>query len=182
MCDVLNGVSFIHSCKILHRDLKPQNVLVNLKNEAKIADFGLARTFSNELRPYSQEVVTLWYRAPELLIGHAEYSWEIDIWSIGCILFETITGKVLFKASCPRSQLVVIFQLMGTPTADQLPQMRQVHLDPVDAPILPFESFLKTQGLDLLEIDLLRQCLQFQPSKRISAKKALSHPYFDDVI
>lgn len=182
MCDILNGLSFIHSCKILHRDLKPQNILVNLKNEAKIADFGLARTFSNELRPYSQEVVTLWYRAPELLIGQAEYSCEIDIWSIGCILFEIITGKVLFKSSCPRSQLIVILQLMGTPTVEELPQMRQLTLDPVDPSPVPFESFLRAQGLDLLEIDLLRQCLQFQPSKRINAKKALSHPYFDDVI
>lgn len=182
MLELLTGLSFIHSCKILHRDLKPQNVLVNVQHEVKLADFGLARTFSNELRPYSQEVVTLWYRAPELLIGHTDYTSAIDLWSIGCILYELVTGKILFKGMCARSQLVAIFALLGTPTEQEIPRVSQLQIEPVDPPAVPFEALLKEQGFDPLELDLLRQCLRFQPSNRISAKSALSHPYFDEVL
>lgn len=177
MWDILSGVAFIHSCKVLHRDLKPQNVLVSKDNKVKIADFGLARTFSNELRPYSQEVVTLWYRAPELLAGHPEYGTAVDMWSVGCIFFELITRRVLFKTSSAQSQIVAIVALLGQAPAQEYPSL--THVKPEFPPA--FDASMAAAGLDPIETDFLRQCLRFSPEKRMSAKQALSHPYFDEL-
>lgn len=182
MYEMLAGLAYIHSCKILHRDMKPQNVLINSKQEVKIADFGLARTYSNELRPYSQEVVTLWYRAPELLAGPTEYTSAIDMWSVGCIFFELLTQRVLFKGTSTTSQIVCIFNLLGRPTEQELPKIKQLKMSPTEPPTMSFEAYLKEQGLDQLETDLLGQFLRFSPTKRISAKQALCHPYFDDIL
>ena len=85
MFQILSGIANCHSKRIIHRDLKPANILIDKNETIKIADFGLARTYSVPVRPYSHEVVTLWYRAPEILLGAVEYSTPIDIWSIGCI-------------------------------------------------------------------------------------------------
>ena len=141
----------------------------------------MARTFSNEMRAYSQEVVTLWYRAPELLIGHTEYNASIDLWSLGCIFYELLTHKVLIKGTCANSQLLAIFQLLGLPTKLELPQIANLHFPTSEASIAGFEEHLKVQGFDFLEIDLLKQFLRFAPAKRITAKLAMSHPYFDDL-
>ncbi|KAJ1510256.1 cyclin-dependent serine/threonine protein kinase [Coelomomyces lativittatus] len=85
MFQLITGVAFCHERKVLHRDLKPQNLLINRKGELKLADFGLARTFGIPVRHYSDEVVTLWYRAPDVLLGSKQYSTSIDLWSVGCI-------------------------------------------------------------------------------------------------
>jgi cyclin-dependent kinase 2 len=101
---ILSGVAECHSKRIIHRDLKPANILIGqngmiliIVDILKIADFGLARTYSIPIRPYSENVVTLWYRAPELLLGLSEYSTPVDVWGIGCIFAEMITKKVLFQ-------------------------------------------------------------------------------------
>ena len=177
----MQGISFIHSCKILHRDLKLQNILINKNLEIKIADFGLSRTYSNELRAYSQEVVTLWYRAPELLIGHTEYNTSIDLWSLGCLFYELLTNKVLFKGTCSNSQLLSIFQLLGLPSKEEIKLVSSLNFQQTGGTIAGFEEHLKTQGLNFLEIDLIKQFLCFSPLKRISAKIAMSHPLFDDL-
>lgn len=108
--------------RIIHRDLKPANILIDRNgnlliyiDNLKIGDFGLARTYSLPVRPYSQEVVTLWYRAPEILLGSYEYSTPIDIWAIGCIFAEMVTKKVLFQGDSDIDQLYRIFRILGTP-------------------------------------------------------------------
>jgi len=94
---LLEGTAFCHENRVLHRDLKPQNLLVNNSGELKLADFGLARTTGIPVNTYSNEVVTLWYRAPDVLMGSRTYSTSIDVWSCGCIFAEMLTGAPLFR-------------------------------------------------------------------------------------
>lgn len=114
----LRGLSFCHSRRILHRDLKPQNLLINDKGELKLADFGLARAKSVPTKTYSNEVVTLWYRPPDVLLGSTQYDASIDIWGVGCILYEMVTGRPLFAGNTSKEQLQLIFDKMGPPSND----------------------------------------------------------------
>lgn len=107
---ILEGIAYCHSKKIIHRDLKPQNLLLDQYGRIKIADFGLARAFSIPIRPYTKEVLTLWYRAPEILLGSVEYSTPVDIWSVGCIFAELIWKKPLFQGDYEMDQLMKIFR------------------------------------------------------------------------
>merc|ERR1712133_194610 len=118
---LLEGISYCHQNRVLHRDLKPQNLLVNSKGEIKLADFGLARAFGVPVRSYTHEVVTLWYRAPEVLLGTKFYSTAVDIWSIGCIFAEMITRKALFQGDSEIDQLFRIFRTLGTPDESTWP-------------------------------------------------------------
>ncbi|XP_054393351.1 cyclin-dependent kinase 3 isoform X3 [Pongo abelii] len=176
---LLQGVSFCHSHRVIHRDLKPQNLLINELGAIKLADFGLARAFGVPLRTYTHEVVTLWYRAPEILLGSKFYTTAVDIWSIGCIFAEMVTRKALFPGDSEIDQLFRIFRMLGTPSEDTWPGVTQ----------LPDYkgSFPKWTRKELEEIvpnlepegrDLLMQLLQYDPCQRITAKTALAHPYF----
>ncbi|KAI8613644.1 serine/threonine-protein kinase pef1 [Chytriomyces sp. MP71] len=111
---LLRGIAFCHENRVLHRDLKPQNLLINSRMELKIADFGLARAFGIPVNTFSNEVVTLWYRAPDVLLGSRNYSTSIDIWSAGCIMAEVYSGKPLFPGKTNEDQLLRIFKLLGT--------------------------------------------------------------------
>jgi serine/threonine protein kinase len=181
---ILKGVSFCHARGVLHRDLKPQNLLIDREHgKIKIADFGLARNYSTTNFTLTHEVVTLWYRAPELLLGQNKYSTPIDVWSIGCIFAELITLQPLFPADSEIDQLYKIFQALGTPDDTIWPGVSK----------LPYyqQTFPKWAGnslrqsfpqLDELGIDLLCRMLTYAPNHRITARQALLHPFFDDLI
>uniref|UniRef100_A0A7N8XQ78 Cyclin dependent kinase 17 n=1 Tax=Mastacembelus armatus TaxID=205130 RepID=A0A7N8XQ78_9TELE len=110
---ILRGLAYCHRRKVLHRDLKPQNLLINERGELKLADFGLARAKSVPTKTYSNEVVTLWYRPPDVLLGSSEYSTQIDMWGVGCIFYEMAAGRPLFPGSTVEDELHLIFRLLG---------------------------------------------------------------------
>lgn len=121
-------MQFCHSRRIIHRDIKPGNILLGPQGIffkyigiLKLADFGLARPFKYPAQPLTEEVVTLWYRAPELLLGSVEYGTPIDIWSIGCIFAELAMGDVLFPGASDVGQLHTIIGTMGTPSHEEWP-------------------------------------------------------------
>eukprot|EP00918_Siedleckia_nematoides_P030670 GHVU01066424.1.p1 GENE.GHVU01066424.1~~GHVU01066424.1.p1 ORF type:complete len:292 (+),score=28.67 GHVU01066424.1:153-1028(+) len=176
---LLRGVGYCHKHRVLHRDLKPQNLLINREGSLKLADFGLARAFGIPVRSYTHEVVTLWYRAPDVLMGSRSYSTPVDIWSVGCIFAEMVNGRPLFPGTSEEDQLHKIFRTLGTPTPDTWPGMRQLPEFKTDFDLFPPESWDRiVPTLEPLGRDLLSKMLQCDPDKRITAKAAMSHDYF----
>ncbi|KAJ3146920.1 cyclin-dependent serine/threonine protein kinase [Geranomyces variabilis] len=182
MYQLLKGVAFCHEHRVLHRDLKPQNLLINKKMDLKLGDFGLARAFGIPVRSYSHEVVTLWYRAPDVLMGSRQYSTSIDLWSAGCVMAEMASGRPLFPGNSIRDQLQRIFKLLGTPDEKTWPRIKELPDYKADFPIYPRMALdALYPKLDANGIDLLSKLVEFQPEKRISAEKALQHPYFHGI-
>ncbi|KAF7292906.1 Protein kinase domain-containing protein [Mycena indigotica] len=183
MFQILKGTHFCHENQVLHRDLKPQNLLINRKGELKLGDFGLARAFGVPVNTFSNEVVTLWYRAPDVLLGSRTYSTSIDIWSCGCIFAEMITGVPLFRGKDNNDQLLHIMKIIGTPSHQQFAKMLQ---DSPEIVLKEFAVFPKMNWMQVLPkasplaLDLLDRLLKFDPAERISAAEALTHPYFTD--
>jgi len=180
---LLRGVAYCHHHRVLHRDLKPQNLLINREGELKLADFGLARAFGIPVRSYTHEVVTLWYRAPDVLMGSRKYSTPVDVWSIGCIFAEMANGRPLFAGTSENDQLDRIFRLLGTPNEEIYPQIADLPEYKPDFTIYPRPDSLAqlVEGLDHRGCDLLQKMLEYDPARRISAQDAMSHPYFDDL-
>jgi len=176
---LLRGIAFCHEHRVLHRDLKPQNLLINRKGELKLADFGLARAFGIPVRSYSHEVVTLWYRAPDVLMGSRKYSTPIDIWSAGCIFAEMATGKPLFPGTNTSDQLLKIYKILGTATEKIWPSIIELPDYKSDLGIFPAQKITSiVTGLDEDGYDLLDKMLVYDPSQRITAQKAMAHNYF----
>ncbi|CAO3590890.1 unnamed protein product [Absidia cylindrospora] len=174
MYQLLKGIAFCHEHRVLHRDLKPQNLLINKKGELKLGDFGLARAFGIPVRSYSRDVVTLWYRAPDVLMGSKQYSTSIDLWSAGCIFAEMASGSPLFPGSSVSDQLQCIFKVLGTPTEETWPKVSQVPEYKRDFEIYaPIQLASLLPKLDPLGIDLLKKLLEYPPDKRITASDAL---------
>ena len=182
---ILLGLRYCHSNSIMHRDLKPQNLLIDVKTATiKIADFGLGRVYSLPVNKYTHEVVTLWYRAPEILLGTKFYSTGVDVWSVGCILAEMIIGKPLFQGESELEQLLAIFQMRGTPTPSTWPGLHTLR-DWHDYPDWKSEDLTKCfpalAAMGPFGVELLEQMLQLSPHTRISSIDALKSPYFDDI-
>ncbi|KAL2321703.1 hypothetical protein Fmac_026082 [Flemingia macrophylla] len=153
MRQLLEGVKYLHDNWVIHRDLKSSNILLNYDGELKICDFGLSRQYGSPLKPYTPVVVTLWYRAPELLLGSKEYSTAIDMWSVGCIMAELIAGEPLFRGKSELEQVEKKF---------------------------PATSFTGLPVLSETGFDLLKNLLTYDPEKRITAEDALLHDWFHE--
>lgn len=180
MYQITAAILFCHKRRVLHRDLKPQNLLINKEGLIKVADFGLGRSFNIPVRNYTHEIVTLWYRAPEVLLGSQRYACPVDVWSIGCIFAEMATRKPLFQGDSEIDQLFRMFRILKTPTEEIWPGVTSL---PDYKPTFPCwtQNNLNTQvkNLDSAGLDLLQKCLIYDPVHRISAKKVLEHKYFD---
>lgn len=163
---------------------QPQNILIDSTGTiVRIADFGLARVFALPVRAYTHEIVTLWYRCPEVLLGCQRYSLEVDVWSVGCILCELVTLRPLFPGDSEIDQLYRIFRLLGTPTNEAWPGVEQLR---DYNPSFPrwrenrLRDCIKTTDQSLMH--LLSELLTLNPSKRITSDQALKHQYFAPLI
>jgi cyclin-dependent kinase len=187
LIQLLTGVTYCHHHRVLHRDLKPQNLLINREGELKLADFGLARAFGIPVRSYTHEVVTLWYRAPDVLLGSRKYSTPIDVWSIGCIFAEMVNGKPTFTGTTEESQLETIFRQLGNPEPSfaqitELPGWKAEYAAmPTKNHAMAVEAVVLNKELGEAGVDLLTKMLIYDPAKRITAQDARNHAYFDDL-
>ena len=180
---LLKGIQCVHKLKILHRDLKSENLLVSEDGVLKIADFGLARGYGLPIQVFRNDVVSLWYRAPDILLGNENYNVSVDMWSIGCIFAEMVNGSLFFQAYSEKDQIKKIFSMLGTPNVEKIPvyqtfsgwkEEKWENYDPV-----PWKELCPS--LDDKGIDLLSKLLDYDPEKRINATQALEHPFFKDI-
>ncbi|XP_067931963.1 cyclin-dependent kinase 14-like isoform X2 [Watersipora subatra] len=183
---LLRGLAFCHDKRILHRDLKPQNLLISEIGELKLADFGLARAKSIPSKTYSNEVVTLWYRPPDVLLGSTTYSASLDMWGVGCIFLEMISGVAAFQGMKDAyDQMEKIFRVLGTPTNSDWPQVESL-------PNYKAATMQRFSSRSLVSIvprlaaikhtaDLASKIIQLNPEKRIGAAEAMKHAYFADL-
>eukprot|EP00180_Rhodochaete_pulchella_P001158 Plantae.Rhodophyta-Rhodochaete_pulchella.ctg1979.p1 GENE.Plantae.Rhodophyta-Rhodochaete_pulchella.ctg1979~~Plantae.Rhodophyta-Rhodochaete_pulchella.ctg1979.p1 ORF type:complete len:299 (-),score=38.72 Plantae.Rhodophyta-Rhodochaete_pulchella.ctg1979:228-1124(-) len=179
---LLSGIHFCHSRRVLHRDLKPQNLLIDRHGSLKLADFGLARAYGIPVRHYTHEVVTLWYRAPEVLLGARKYSTPVDIWSIGCIFAEMVMRQPLFPGDSEIDELYKIFRALGTPNEETWPGVRDLPDYRTNFPNWPRRHISHSvKNLDEQGLDLLSAMLIYDPNRRISARNALQHKFFEDI-
>jgi cyclin-dependent kinase 12/13 len=192
---LLKGVHYMHTNKIIHRDLKSSNLLINRRGELKIADWGLARSWNSEMKRLTNRVITLWYRPPELLLGCINYSTKIDMWSVGCIIAEMFRRGGLLKGSSEASQLDLIFRVMGHPTTEDWPNINKMcplwkNYEPKSSDeVLPrrLREELKnrlpaaaTSWMTPHAMDMIDNLLAYNPDKRWSAAQALTAEWFFD--
>uniref|UniRef100_A0A8C4R356 cyclin-dependent kinase n=1 Tax=Eptatretus burgeri TaxID=7764 RepID=A0A8C4R356_EPTBU len=183
MIQLLKGVKHLHDNWILHRDLKTSNLLLSHAGILKIGDFGLAREYGSPLKQYTPVVVTLWYRAPELLLGTKEYSTPVDLWSVGCIFAELLTQKPLFPGKSEIDQINRIFKELGSPNEKiwpgygELPAVKKMTFaeHPYNNLRKRFGALLSDQGFDLMN-----KFLTYCPSRRITSEEGLDHKYFTE--
>lgn len=191
---LLKGVHYMHTNRVIHRDLKASNLLINRRGELKIADWGLARTWNKDMKRLTNPVITLWYRPPELLLGCRNYSPKIDSWSVGCIIAEMFRRGGLLKGSNEAHQLDLIFKMMGHPTAEDWPSIHEMcplwkNYEPKEGEGFPrrlredLKSRLPPYAMNWMTphaMDMIDNLLAYDPEKRWSAGQALTAEWFFD--
>lgn len=189
---LLNGCHYMHTNKVIHRDLKASNLLINRKGELKIADWGLARSWNPDMKRLTNKVITLWYRPPELLLGCVEYTTKIDMWSVGCIVAEMFRRSGFLKGSTEATQLDLIFRTCGHPTKEHCHGDKQCsralwekYLPGPDVQRLPnrlaeaLRSHLpQPRWMTDEAVKLISKLMELEPERRWSALEALDAEYF----
>jgi serine/threonine protein kinase len=175
---MLCGLYTLHTHRIMHRDLKPDNLLVTRDRLLKISDFGLSRYFTIPVRQYSPNVVSTWYKAPELMLGTRIYDISIDVWSVGCIIAEMVTGGPFFKGDSDVDQLHRVFRVLGMPSESDRKTMGDISGFSLDD-TTTLQDSLKVD--DPYLIDIIAKMLIYDPTKRLSVVEALTHPFFDSI-
>ncbi|WBW75049.1 P-TEFb-associated cyclin-dependent protein kinase Lsk1 [Schizosaccharomyces osmophilus] len=180
---LFEALRYLHHLGVIHRDIKGSNILLNNNGDLKFADFGLARfkTYPKAGATYTNRVITLWFRPPELLLGETKYDSAVDIWSVGCIVMELFVGKPLFQGKDEIHQLEIIYDLMGTPNIESWPEVKSLPWydllkPPHGKPSRFVDSF--REKLTPAAIDLCQKLLSLNPAHRPSARDALMHEYF----
>lgn len=194
MFQVLQALKYIHDKNIVHRDLKSSNILITEFNIVKLADFGLSRQIGLD-REYTNNVITRWYRPPELLLGCTRYNKSIDMWSFGCIIAELLIGRSPFVADNDKEQLAVILSVCGTPTIEDWPEAYEYSRSGLLDQITPHERKLKEHLTRIAKDrhgpnfelpnevwDLIDKLLVLNPNKRLDTNSVLEHPWFKEVI
>ncbi|CAL5975154.1 Mitogen-activated_protein kinase [Hexamita inflata] len=183
---LLKSIKYLHSGGLLHRDLKPSNCLLNSACDLKLCDFGLARTLESSSQEaanpvYTDYVATRWYRPPELLLGSPKYDKPVDMWAIGCILGEMLGQKPMFPGSSATSQIELVLQVTGRPSAEDLQSLKS----PYAAAMLEQLPQSKKKNLKELypkasdeALDLMSKLLVFNPNKRLTVEQCIEHPFF----
>ncbi|CAM8918685.1 unnamed protein product [Rhodiola kirilowii] len=174
----LKGLAVCHKKWVLHRDMKPNNLLIGPNGQLKLADFGLARIFGSPDRRFTHQVFARWYRAPELLFGTKQYGAGVDVWAAACILAELLLRRPFLQGSSDIDQLGKIFAAFGTPKPSQWPDMVYLpdYVEYQNVPAPPLRSIFQMASDDTL--DLLSKMFTYDPKHRISAQQALEHRYF----
>lgn len=176
------GVWFCHENFILHRDIKPNNLLIAADGEVKLADFGLARSFSDPFRKMTSNVITRWYRPPELLYRAEHYAGAVDVWAVGLVFAELVIRTPFVAGNSDVHQLDLICQAMGTPTEDNWPGVTElpgyIKTD-TQQPVRGRDFFIQTFGtVGTVGVDLLMSTLKLDPRKRVTAKQFLEHKWW----
>lgn len=178
---IVDGVAAIHSSNILHRDLKPANILITKDNIVKISDFGISRFHRDDVR-YSGNVVTLPYRAPEALL-HSKYDFSIDIWSLGCILYELFTGNVMFfqQSGIELNQLKCIFNITGTDNDEIIRLCKEHNLDLISHTPSVLDSYLQDiSKISQEAANLIKKMISLDPKSRPDISAVLNDPFLAD--